>query len=355
MPTVALTLGSGGARGMAHIGVIQWLEEHDFEIVSISGSSIGALVGGIYAAGKLPLYRDWVCGLERSNVLKLLDLSFSRSGIFKGERIISHLREMIGDVQIEDLPIPFTAVATDINRERAVWLNDGSLFEAIRCSIAVPTVFTPHYHQGLWLVDGGLVDPVPVAATRNVHADVSVAVNLNQPSSDLKLPFEVPMEDAPPSTEMAPTGAGINNGRGSRPWFSGILDSVRKMHKNTPEIRTAKEEESSLNMVDVLFRSFDIMQAQITQTRLAAYRPDVVIGLERSMGGFFDYDRASELIQTGYDLTDAALRPHLPEAHSKVAPQDGLAAPKKKRRAHLGPSKLSIVRRRNPESLSPPD
>ena len=190
MPTVALTLGSGGARGMAHMGVIQWLEEHDFEIISISGSSIGALVGGIYAAGKLPLYRDWVCGLERSNILKLLDLSFSRTGIFKGERIMAHLKDMLGDVRIEDLPIPYTAVATDINRERAVWLNEGSLFDAIRSSIAVPTVFTPHYHQGLWLVDGGLVDPVPVAATRNVHADVSIAVNLNQPTRDLKLPFE---------------------------------------------------------------------------------------------------------------------------------------------------------------------
>lgn len=325
MPTVALTLGSGGARGMAHMGVIQWLEEHDFEIVSISGSSIGALVGGIYAAGKLPLYRDWVCGLERSNILKLLDLSFSRTGIFKGERIMSHLKGMLGDVLIEDLPIPYTAVATDINRERAVWLNEGSLFDAIRASIAVPTVFTPHFHQGLWLVDGGLVDPVPVAATRNVHADVSVAVNLNQPTRDLKLPFET--DD---STEAAGNNEGKarTNGNGTRPWFSGILDSVRNLHKGTSPAREAKEakeakeaaeEENNLNMVDVLFRSFDIMQAQITQTRLAAYRPDVVIGLQRSMGGFFDYDQAKDLIQIGYDLTEEALGPHLPKTQPQPA------------------------------------
>ncbi|MCH8551443.1 MAG: patatin-like phospholipase family protein [Natronospirillum sp.] len=304
MPTVALTLGSGGARGLAHIGVIQWLEEHDFEIVAIAGSSIGALVGGIHAAGKLPLYRDWVCGLGRSNVLRMLDLSFSRAGLFKGEKIISHLSSMIGDTQIEDLPIPYTAVATDINRERSVWLNEGSLFKAIRCSIAVPTVFTPQFHQGLWLVDGGLIDPVPVAATRHVPADLHLAVNLNHPTQDLKLPFERP----PGETEALGNSLlhGTND-KGRRQWFSGILDSIRNLHKETPE------EENSLNMVDVLFRSFDIMQAQITQSRLAAYRPDIIIHLERSEGGFFDYDKADHLIKTGYRLADDALRSHLPK------------------------------------------
>lgn len=312
MPTVALTLGSGGARGMAHMGVIQWLEEHDFEIVSIAGSSIGALVGGVYAAGKLPIYRDWVCGLERSSVLRMLDLSFNRTGLFKGEKIINHLSEMIGDTLIEDLPIPFTAVATDINRERGVWLNSGSLFEAIRCSIAVPTVFTPRFHQGRWLVDGGLVDPVPVAATRAVQADLNLAVNLNHPTRDLRLPFEEPeLYEEPTSVRPA------NGNDRKRPWFSGVLDSVRNMHKALPGDKKAAEEEedNNLNMVDVLFRSFDIMQAQITQSRLAAFRPDIVINLERAEGGFFDYDRANELIKTGYNLTEKALGHHLPPEH----------------------------------------
>ncbi|TGG93210.1 serine protease [Natronospirillum operosum] len=301
MPTVALTLGSGGARGLAHIGVIQWLEEHDFEIVAVAGSSIGALVGGIYAAGKLPVYRDWVCSLGRGNVLRMLDLSFSRAGLFKGEKIIAHLSSMIGDTLIEDLPIPYTAVATDINRERPVWLNEGSLFKAIRSSIAVPTVFTPQFHQGRWLVDGGLVDPVPVAATRHVPADLNLAVNLNHPTQDLKLPFERPEGDP------EPLGNSLKNGGGQQ-WFSGILDSIRSLHKGVPE------EENSLNMVDVLFRSFDIMQAQITESRLAAYRPDIVINLERAEGGFFDYDKADQLIRTGYRLAEEALGHHLPRA-----------------------------------------
>ncbi|MEX1057039.1 MAG: patatin-like phospholipase family protein [Natronospirillum sp.] len=309
MPTVALALGSGGARGMAHIGVIKWLEEHDFEIISIAGSSIGALVGGIYAAGKLDVYHDWVTGLERSNVLRMLDLSFSRAGLFKGEKIITHLSEMIGDIKIEDLPIPYTAVATDINRERAVWLNEGSLFKAIRCSIAVPTVFTPQYHMGRWLVDGGLVEPVPVAPTLSARADLNLAVNLNHPTGALGLNF------GPELTPRQPDAKALKDAR--RPWFSNILNNVLSLHKGDSN---KEQEENSLTMVDVLFRSFDIMQAQITEARLATYRPDVVIHLERTAGGFFDYDRASELIQTGYDLAEEALGHFLPTP--KIVPED---------------------------------
>lgn len=316
MTTVALALGSGGARGMAHIGVIEWLEEHGFEIVNVAGSSIGALIGGMYAAGKLPEYRDWVCGLERSSVLRMLDISFSRSGLFKGERIIGKLSQMTGDTRIEDLAIPFTAVATDITRERSVWLNSGSLFSAIRSSIAVPTVFTPHHHMGRWLVDGGLVDPVPVAATRSVPADLHLAVNLNYPARDLRLAFKSP-ESAAKAQESV-RGAAVAHDRADedddRPWFSGILDNIRSLHHSEKGKPTDPEEDSRLGMVDVLFRSLDIMQAQITETRLAAYRPDVVINVERGSGGFFDYDRARELIDIGYRLTDDALGKYLPDA-----------------------------------------
>lgn len=316
MATVALALGSGGARGMTHIGVIQWLEEHGFDIVNVAGSSIGALIGGMYAAGKLPEYRDWVCGLERSNVLRMLDISFSRSGLFKGERIIAKLGEMTGDTQIEDLAVPFTAVATDITRERAVWLNQGSLFGAIRSSIAVPSVFTPHYHQGRWLVDGGLVDPVPVAATRSVPADLHLAVNLNYPSRDLRLPL-MSLKKTAPEAEASPglaASAPDDVAADERPWFSGMLDNIRSLQRAGRHSEQNREEEGRLGMVDVLFRSLDIMQAQITETRLAAYRPDVVINVERSSGGFFDYDKASDLIEVGYGLTQEALGQYLPDA-----------------------------------------
>jgi NTE family protein len=136
--TVSLVLGSGGARGLAHIGVIQWLGENGYTIRSIAGASIGALVGGIYAASKLDIYAQWVSALERMHVLRLLDPTIGSSGLFKGERVISVLRELIGDCAIEDLPIAFTAVATDLDSGQEVWLRNGKLFDAIRASMATP-------------------------------------------------------------------------------------------------------------------------------------------------------------------------------------------------------------------------
>ena len=177
--SVSLVLGSGAARGLAHIGVIDSLSSHNLEIRSISGTSMGALVGGIYAAGKLDTYRHWVCGLSRADVFRLLDLSFDTGGLFKGDRIIRLLSRLIGDRHIESLPIPFTAVATDIELGREVWLRRGSLFDALRASMAIPAVFTPHIYHGRVLIDGGVVNPLPIAPTLHDKTDLTVAVTLS--------------------------------------------------------------------------------------------------------------------------------------------------------------------------------
>ncbi len=177
--SVSLVLGSGGARGLAHIGVIEWLEENGYEIKSISGSSMGALVGGIYAAGELDTYKQWVTALDRSDVVRMLDISFGWSGLLKGERIINRLRDLIGDRAIQDLPISYTAVATDIERGKEVWLSKGSLFDAIRASIAVPLIFTPYEINGRKLLDGGLLNPLPVAPTLRDQNDITIAVNVD--------------------------------------------------------------------------------------------------------------------------------------------------------------------------------
>jgi len=195
--TVSLVLGIGGARGLAHIGVIQWLTENGYDIRSIAGSSMGALVGGIYAAGKLEVYAGWVSALERMQVLRLLDPAFGRSGLFKGERLMGVLRKLIGDFDIENLPISFTAVATDLESGEEVWLREGKLFDAIRASIATPLVFTPFRYGGRMLLDGGLVNPVPIAPTLNDTTELTVAVNLNGP-----------IESRPPSLERAPIPEG---------------------------------------------------------------------------------------------------------------------------------------------------
>ena len=162
---ISLVLGSGGARGLAHIGIIRYLEEQGYRIESISGSSMGALIGGIYATGKLEVYAEWVSALEKIDILRLLDISFSSGGFLRGDKVIRALRDLIGDHRIEDLPIAYTAVSADLNRQREVWLKSGSLFDAIRASIAIPTLFTPVKHENRLLVDGGLVNPVPIAPT----------------------------------------------------------------------------------------------------------------------------------------------------------------------------------------------
>lgn len=188
-PTVALALGAGGAKGLAPIGVIEEIEAQGFEIVAIAGSSMGALIGGIHAMGKLDVYRDWVGALARFDVLRLLDWTFSGGGLIKGERIIDTLRSLIGDIRIEELPLAFTAVATDLDLEREVWLTRGRLFDAIRASIAVPTVFRLHRLDGRRLVDGGLLNPVPVSPLIGARADFLLAVSIDGPS-EAAIPVE---------------------------------------------------------------------------------------------------------------------------------------------------------------------
>ena len=179
--TVSLILGSGGARGLAHIGVIHWLEDNGYDIRSISGCSMGALIGGVYAAGKLDVYTAWVRAITSTDMLKLLDISFGAAGMVKGEKIINTLKDLVGDRLIEDLPISFTAVASDIVNEKEIWLNKGSLFDAIRASISLPFFFTPARIDGIELLDGGILNPVPIAPTFSDRTAVKIAVNLGGP------------------------------------------------------------------------------------------------------------------------------------------------------------------------------
>jgi predicted acylesterase/phospholipase RssA len=170
------------ARGLAHIGIIEAIEQAGYEVRSIAGTSMGALVGGIYAAGRLDVYTRWVTALSRIDVIRLLDFAYDRRGLFKGEKIINLLKDLIGDHEITRLPISFTAVATDLKAQKEVWFNRGPLFDAIRASISVPTIFTPYEYQGMQLVDGALINPIPIAPTLHDKTDVTVAVNLPRPS-----------------------------------------------------------------------------------------------------------------------------------------------------------------------------
>ena len=176
---VALALGSGGARGYAHIGVIEVLEERGYDIVTVAGSSMGALVGGLHAAGQLEAYAQWVLGLSQRDVLRLLDPSPSAPGVIRAEKIMAKVRELLAGRLIEDLPIPFTAVATDLLARKEVWFQEGPVDVAVSASIAMPSIITPVMLNGRLLADGGIMNPVPIAATVATRADVTVAVSLS--------------------------------------------------------------------------------------------------------------------------------------------------------------------------------
>lgn len=284
--TISLVLGSGGGRGHAHIGVIRALEERELGVLNIAGTSMGAVIGGIYAADKLDTYVDWAYSLEKSDVVKLLDFSFTWTSIFKGERIIEVLKELVGDRQIEELDKGFTAVATALEEQREVWLNSGSLFSAIRASTAVPGVFAPVNQNGRTLVDGGLVNPIPIAPTLNDATDLTIAVNLSGSKDDYK-----------PSEEKGPSKAR----RSDETYRKKISNFVNGL------LESDDSESASPDAADLLVKSIDVMQGAIARLKLAAYAPDLVVKIPRNACSFFEFHRAEEMAELGYERTCKAL------------------------------------------------
>lgn len=277
--TVSLVLGSGGARGHAHIGVIRALHEMGFEVRNISGCSMGSVIGGIYAADKLDTYTEWAFQLTRGDVVKLLDFSFSLRSIFKGERIFDVLRDLVGDRKIEDLDKSFTAVATSLEEEQEVWINSGSLFTAMRSSTAVPGVFSPVTLDGQTLVDGGLINPLPIAPTLNDSTDFTIAVNL-----------------AGIDQEFTPHEA-VEKDDDDNSYRDRIADFLSKLREEDASDRAG----SDFDAADLLVKSIDIMQGAIARFKLAAYAPDKTIDIPRNACSFFEFHRAEEMAELGYE------------------------------------------------------
>ena len=278
--TVSLVLGSGGARGHAHIGVIRALDEKGFEVRNISGCSMGSVIGGIFAAGKLDTYTEWAFQLSRGDVVKLLDFSFSLRSIFKGERIFDVLKELVGDCKIEDLDKSFTAVATSLEDEEEVWLNSGSLFTAMRSSTAVPGVFSPVQLNGHTLVDGGLINPLPIAPTLNDSTDLTIAVNLAGIDQDYTPPDAVEKDEDEKNSYREKIAE----------YLSGFKDDDAPGSAG-----------SDFDAADLLVKSIDIMQGAIARFKLAAYAPDKTIDIPRNACTFFEFHRAEEMADLGYE------------------------------------------------------
>jgi NTE family protein len=278
---VALVLGAGGARGLAQIGVIEVLEERGLRIVAVCGSSSGALVGGIFAAGRLREFDARIRAMSRRDFLRLLDPGWRRSGVLRGTRLVDAMREVVGDPLIEQLPVEFTAVAVDLQRQREVWLRDGSLWDALRASFAIPGLFTPHRVNGRALVDGGLLAPLPIAATRLSDAHRLVAVDMH---GWPRRPPGSPAEGGQPEPQDPET------------MRSRIGDWLQR------RARDGDGEEAdalAMGLPEIMARSLDTMQAQIARVQLALDPPELVIRIPRDVCSFYEFWRAAELIDVG--------------------------------------------------------
>lgn len=312
---VALVLGSGGARGYAHIGVIEELEARGYEIGCIAGCSMGAVVGGIYAAGKLHEYREWIESLDYLDVLRLLDVSF-RLGAIRGEKIFGKIRELLGDINIEDLRIPYTAVATDLTNQQEIWFQEGCLHQAMRASAAIPSLFTPVIQGNRMLVDGGLLNPLPIVPVVASHCDLIIAVNL---SATNQKQYQLPVIERPPALKnrfdllMASISTRLPFMRkevdGVEPashaleapvvpinaWLEPLTGTLETTANDT---RTASFN-GPASMLDVINQSFEAMQTSLAQYKIAGYPPDILINVPKRVCRSFEFYKAPELIQLG--------------------------------------------------------
>jgi NTE family protein len=309
-PRVALALGSGGARGYAHIGVIYELRDRGYQIVGIAGSSMGALVGGLQAADKLDEFADWARSLTQRAILRLLDPTLTAAGVLRAEKILDAVRDILGESTIEELPIPYTAVATDLLAGKSVWLQRGPVDEAIRASIAIPGVISPHVIDGRLLADGGILDPLPMAPIAAVNADLTIAVSLSGSETGEE-----------PEPEPKSSGEWLNRVLSST---SAMFDSptarsvLSRFGASSPEDGDAADEPASdysvdepevpkLGSFEVMNRTIDIAQAALARHALAAYPPDLLIEVPRSACRSLEFHRAAEVIEVGRALASAAL------------------------------------------------
>lgn len=288
---VALALAGGGARGVAHIGAIEELERRGYEIAAVAGTSMGALVGGMYAAGHLEEFKEWMCSLDRYKVFGLVDFTFSAEGLVKGSRVIDAMKELIPDMRIEQMRLPFTAVSADLLTGREVVIERGGLYDAIRASIAIPSVFRPVHRDGMVLTDGGIVNPMPVNRVRREAGDLLVAV-------DVCAPFAV--EGSGAVGESVPA-AGVN-----------AIGAGRAALRKLP----------SLNYYKLITASTEIMTQHLTRLMCRLYRPDVLVELPADRFGLFEFYRSREIAEAGA----AAARQALDRFEASSGAQDAAGA-----------------------------
>ncbi len=279
VPRIGIALGTGAARGWAHIGVLQALEEMGVRPAVVSGCSAGALVAGAYAGGNLQKLADWLVTLTKRTVLGFFDFNLLGGGMIAGERLFDFFREHIGDSDIEDLTLPYTAIATELASGREIWLNSGSLLDAIRASISLPGMFTPYRIQGEWMIDGGLVNPIPVSACWAMKAEVVLAVNVN--AGVIRAHFQKARE----KDDVDPASENVSDKKAGKLDFNFF--------------KKLAGDNDAPGVLDVVHSSILIMQDRITRSRLSGDPPDLLLLPRVSQIGLMEFHRAAEAIEEG--------------------------------------------------------
>ncbi len=337
---VALVLGSGGARGYAHIGVIEEIERRGYEIACIAGCSMGAVVGGIYAAGKLEQYKRWIESLDYLDVLRLVDVSFSL-GAIRGDKVFGQIRKIVGDRNMEQLRIPYTAVAADLTNQQEIWFQEGCLHQAMRASAAIPSLFTPVVQGNRMLVDGGILNPLPIVPVVSSHCDLIIAVNLNATNQKQ---YQLPVIERPaafkmrfdalinslgshlpfrrkPAEELVRIEKGMTRDRFSpvNPWLAESADPQTQQPTAAPESEGAPKSATGsfiidnvgpASLLDLINQSFEVMQTSLAQYKIAGYPPDVLINVPKRVCRFFEFYKAPELIALGREIARDTLDNH---------------------------------------------
>ncbi len=279
--TVSLVLSSGGARGLAHVGVIEELERRGYAIGEIAGCSAGALVGGMYAAGKLPEFKDWICNLDRVDVFSLMDFTFSSRGFIKGEKVYQALKKVVPDQNIENLPIRFSCNAVDVNSGKEHVFTQGSLYKAIRASGSIPSVFLPAQIDKRNFIDGGVLNPVPISLISDPHKTLIVVVNTNSLAEHF----------LPPAHKKS-----IQKKSMTMPGW--LMDYQNKMKQYFPE-EIKKVQQRRYSAMELVTRSFDLLQDRYCQLLLENYQVEVEIKVASIQAGTLEFHRAAELIEVG--------------------------------------------------------
>jgi NTE family protein len=281
---IALVLSSGGARGCAHIGAIKVLKQNGFRITSVAGTSMGALVGGIYATGQLRQFEEWISSLDIREVLRLTDFSISKKGLVKGKRVIEKIKQIVPERNIEDLSVPFCAVATDIIEGTEALFTKGNLYEAIRASISIPTVFQPFRIGNRYYVDGGLTNPIPVNRVRRHIDDLLVVVNVSAP---------IPFEKSIIETEQPPD--------------SKYSEQIRLIKEKLNNLIPTKKTED-IGIFNLTNKSISTMMRKISDLTLEKHQPDLLINISKESFGTYDFYKAKEIIKEGEIAALNALR-----------------------------------------------